>query len=110
MATPVAFGSSWARDWIQVTAGTYAMATATLHPLNPPYRAGDRTQAYVATWATVVGFLTHWAIVGTPFEDFSNLITLLNLSFIFSKNINNNNNKHNWMKIIDILIRNKWEK
>ena len=66
MATPVAFGSSWARDWIQVTAGTYAMATATLHPLNLPYRAGDRTQAYVATWATVVGFLTHWAIVGTP--------------------------------------------
>ena len=33
MATPMAFGSSHSRDWMQATAATYAMAAAMLDPL-----------------------------------------------------------------------------
>ena len=33
MAAPVAYGSDQARDWIQATAATHAMAAATLDPL-----------------------------------------------------------------------------
>jgi len=33
MATVAAFGSSWARDWIQATVATYTTAMATPDPL-----------------------------------------------------------------------------
>ena len=43
MAVPTAYGSSWARDWIQVTAATYATAVAI--PDSLTHCAGPGTEA-----------------------------------------------------------------
>ena len=43
MATPMAYGSSQARDLIQATAVTYATPAAKPDPLTHCYWAGDQT-------------------------------------------------------------------
>ena len=60
MATPMAYGNSWARDWIWTTAATYTRS------FNPLLRTGDRTDTSAVNWAAAVGFLTHCATVGNP--------------------------------------------
>ena len=50
MAASGTFASSWARDWIQAAAETYAES------FNPLHQAGDRTCASTAIRATAVGF------------------------------------------------------
>ena len=51
-------------EWIQATAATYGSSFSPLHG------ARDGTQASTATQAPSVGFLTHWAMVGTPTTHF----------------------------------------
>ena len=58
MATPMAYGSSQARDWIQDTAATYTAAVATLDPFPPLCLARDLTLTSAVTQATAVRFLT----------------------------------------------------
>ena len=57
MATPTAYGISWAGDWSQDNTRYF----------KPLHLAGDGTWATAATWAAAVGFLTHAATAGTPF-------------------------------------------
>ena len=72
MVSPVAYGSSWARDWIQAT----VMAEDLCHScgnagfFNPLHWARDGSCAPAATWATAVGFLTHCATAGAPAFDY----------------------------------------
>ena len=63
MATPKAYGSSWARDWIQVRALIYTTAVATPDPLTFWIRI---KLSATATQASAVRLLTHYATVGTP--------------------------------------------
>ena len=63
LAKPTAYGN----DWIQATAGTYAIAVATPDPLTHWARlARDWTHASTATQAATVGSLSHCTTVGTP--------------------------------------------
>ena len=66
MATPMAYGNSWARNWIQAAAAIYATASAMPDPLTYCSRPGIKICVSVVTWATGVGFLTQCATVGTP--------------------------------------------
>ena len=61
----MAYGSSWAKDWIPAAAVTYDAATATLDP-QPTAQDKDHTHTPAATGAAAVGFLTHCTIAGTP--------------------------------------------
>ena len=65
MATPIAYGNSWARDWIQAKAANYAAAAAMLDLLTT-VQARNQTHASLATQATAVRFLTHCTIAGIP--------------------------------------------
>lgn len=58
MTIPVAFGSSWPRDWIRVAAVTYAAAVPVWDPLTH-CGAREGVQASATTWAAAAGFLTH---------------------------------------------------
>ena len=52
MGTPVAYESSWARDWIQTIAVTYAKTVAMLDPLTHcTKQTSDQTCAFTAIWA-----------------------------------------------------------
>ena len=53
MVTPVAYGSSWARDGIQATAASYTAGAEPPDPFKSVHQAGDGTQA------AVVRSLTH---------------------------------------------------
>ena len=66
MATPMAYRSSQARDWIQAITVTYASAVATLDPFNPLHWAGGQTCTSPVTQAIAVRFLTHRTMVGPP--------------------------------------------
>ena len=66
MATPEAYGRSWARDGIRATAVTSAAGAATSDPLTRLCQAGDQTRTSAVTRAAAFGFLTHCARVGTP--------------------------------------------
>ena len=77
MATPMVYESSWARNWIQAAALTYATAAATLGPLTR--WAGDWTHASLATWATAVGFLAYYSTAETPWANFSSTIDQIKL-------------------------------
>ena len=85
MATPVAYGRSQARDWIQAIVATYAAAAATPDPLR---QAQEQTHASVATSPAVVRFLTPCITAGTP-------RVLLNIIFAF-------NNRFDIWKQLDI--------
>lgn len=62
----MAYESSWTRDSIWAASyATAAAAVAKLDTFNLLCQARDWTQASAATQATSVGFLTHWATVGT---------------------------------------------
>ena len=76
MATPMAYGSSHARDQIQATAVSYSTATAMLDPLahcvsNPQLCRNP---------ITTLGFLTHCATVETLKE---NLYSLKRSQYIY---------------------------
>ena len=60
MATPTAYGSSQARNWIQDIAVTYVRS------FNPLPQARNQTHAFTETQATALRFLTHCTTVGTP--------------------------------------------
>ena len=64
MATPEAYGSFRARDWIklQLKPTPYLQQCQFFNPL---HQAGDRKHTSTATWAAIVGFLTHSTPVGT---------------------------------------------
>ena len=66
MAAPMAYGSSWAKDWIQARAVTYIAAVVMLGPFILLHQAGDQTWAATASQANAVQFLTHCATAGTP--------------------------------------------
>ena len=66
MATPKAYGSSQAKDWIWGATATHAKAVAMLDPFNPSCWARDWTYTAAATQAAAVWVLTHGATVGTP--------------------------------------------
>ena len=63
MAAPMSYESSQSRDWVWATTAT---AVARLDPSTHLHQAGDQTCTSTVIWATVVGFLTHCATVGTP--------------------------------------------
>ena len=58
MATPAAYGSSQARDWIWAAAATYTGS------FNPLCWARDQTHTFAVTRDAAVGFLTQWATAG----------------------------------------------
>ena len=74
-ATPAAYGSSWARAWIRVAAvslyhshsgiwaatRTYATACGNTRALTHRARPGSNQHPYGHS----IGFLTHWAAIGT---------------------------------------------
>ena len=75
MASPEAYGSSWARDWIEIHAASPAM----LDPLT--HWAELRLNLFLhSNGAIAVRFLIHWATVGTPTPLIFNHI---NLFFFF---------------------------
>ena len=53
-APPMAYGNSWAKDWVQAKAVTCAAAAATQDPLQPTALARGSIP-----WAAAVEFLTH---------------------------------------------------
>ena len=65
MATPAAYGSFSARDWIRATAATYAKS------FNPLRQAEDQTLASAVIQATVVAFLTYCPTMGYILKYFS---------------------------------------
>ena len=65
MATAMAYGSSWARDWIWATAGTYTAAAASLDPLTHCAGPGDGICPSIVTRSAAFGFLTHCMTAGT---------------------------------------------
>ena len=58
--TSMAYGSSWARDWIWAAAATYASCSNT-RPFNLLRGLGNQTCIFAVIRATAVGFLTDWA-------------------------------------------------
>lgn len=70
MATPEAYRSTWARDWIPPTSANYTTAVAILAPLTCNIGLGNRICSSAATWASAVWFLTHCITVGNPYFHF----------------------------------------
>ena len=66
MATPLACGRSWARDWIRATAVTYCWSCGSTRSFNPLHQAGDWTRTSAAILITAVKFFIHCATAGTP--------------------------------------------
>ena len=56
----LAYGSSWARDWILAEASTYTTAIATQNPLT------HCSHTSTVTWAIAIRFSTHCTTVWTP--------------------------------------------
>ena len=84
MATPEAYGSSLARDWIWATVTTYPAAAANskiaaspTRPFNPLLWARRQTHTSTVTRAAVVRFLIHCTTVGTPKASESNSVLSL---------------------------------
>lgn len=68
MATPVTYGSSYARDRLQDAAATttYGSIAAMPDPLTYCIRPGTEPTTSAATEASAVRFLAHCTTVGTP--------------------------------------------
>ena len=79
MATPIAYGSSWARDWIWVQVHLYHICRNAIS-FNPLAQAGDQTWASMKTWGLAVRFLTHCATAGTSWV----IIPLIWLNYLVS--------------------------
>ena len=62
---PMAYRSSWARDWIWATPGTYTAAAGTQDTLIHWVRLGNQTLISTVSQATGVRFLTHCVMAGT---------------------------------------------
>ena len=70
MAAHLAYGHSWARNWIQATDVTYATAVAMPDPLTHFSGAGIEHATLQQPKQLAVRFLIHYATVGTPTQFF----------------------------------------
>ena len=78
MATPMAYGSSQARDQIQALAINLHYRCDNVASSNPLCQAGNQTCISIATQAAAAMFLIHWTTAGThllfqPFKIVKNL-------------------------------------
>ena len=81
MAASTAYGSSQARDWIPPTAGTYAVAAATLDPLTHCPGLGIK----LVPLQQPIRFLIHCTAAETPRFQIFNVTNITNIDVYIEK-------------------------